>query len=108
MCSRGITYCPQEHDKFLDGLRLIGLKWFIMILTKSFFLYLKKKYGPNWHLKSRRVKKRKRVDNGKMEELIKDSEAGRDVLKRVLAGDWPEWIEGSWLIFWMWPEFYKK
>ena len=36
VCSRGVTYCPLKHDKFLDGLRIIGLKWYRMRLSKIF------------------------------------------------------------------------
>ena len=52
--------------------------------------------------------KRRRGEENIQEELERDLAAGRDALSRALATDWWEWLEGSRLFFWVWPEEYLR
>jgi hypothetical protein len=39
-----------------------------------------------------------------LSELVTDTDAGVDVISQVLGGTWWEWVNGSGLFFWRWPE----
>ncbi len=47
-------------------------------------------------------------DERKRKELLKDLKVGRDAIRRAGLSSWWEWDAGSTLLFWRWPEEYKK
>ena len=89
-----------------------ALKWYLKMLRKSLFNFLRSKYGKNWWRKNTSQiinnRKRKRTPCSTsslklMEDFNKDIAVGRDVLIRAGLSSWWEWTAGSTCNFWRWP-----
>ena len=107
-------YQPEKHDKALDIIRGLMLRWWKRRLKRSFESYLKQTYG-NWPLLLETNRKRSRAEHegqpecwGSRTELRKDLVVGKDAIDRAWKSSWWEWDAGSTVFFWRWTHEYKR
>ena len=89
------NYQEHLHKRFLDAWRLLLERQYRKLVRRSFVRYLKRTYGGDWLMKSRR----KKADSS----LKLDIQVGRDALTRAANSTWWSWDDGSTLYFWRWP-----
>ena len=112
------NYDPINHDRLFESFRSMLIRRYRKNVCLSLLKYLKKEYYPGqhvdvwipcikkhikmprWTVINRRVKKKR---NKKLEEMVKDIEAGRDAVRRSSNAQWWSWDEGSTLFYWRWP-----
>ena len=108
------VYDSVKHSRLFNGLRKLLEKRYRRNFLRSFLKYLKAKYTsrkrgrnekclnpPEWIRLRGKVKAKK--NSGKMWELQRDLEVGKDAVSRAADSTWWSWEAGSSLFFWRWP-----
>ena len=109
ICKREASYLPAVHDKILEGLRVLALRWYRRSIYLGFIKFLKDRFGETvWRkfVESGETGRKRYASFGK--EFLSNLEVGREALERCLGSSWWEWTEGSCLLFWKWPESLLK
>lgn len=85
----------------LENIRTLATRFWQRRVLDSYLAYMRRKHGLDW------------AGLGRVEEMSADTELRRDViagldgLTRTWKTDWWEWLGGSRLFFWRWPENYQ-
>ena len=90
------------NPKTLEVLRSFGNRCWNRNAYKSFCSYLQRHYGKDWVSQLATLRQQRGKKGPHDFSLLKDADAGYDVLSQVLQGEWWEWSMGSSLLFWRW------
>ena len=73
---------------------------------KSFLEVFNTKVSEEWKIHKSGVRggKRKREQSVDLSHFLKFLDLGREVSRRAIGASWFEWVEGSALLFWRWPD----
>jgi hypothetical protein len=112
-------YDESKHSRLFNGFRRLLERRYRRNVLRSFLKYLRKKYAgkkrsrsinalnpPEWIRIRGKVKAKK--NSGKMWELERDLEVGKDAVCRAADSTWWSWEAGSTLFFWRWPARCQK
>ena len=106
-----LEYSPKVKAALKIIRNEIAFKWYLRMLRRSLFNYLRLTYGKNWWelllLKNRTSRKRK-FEEFKIGNLQKDLLVSADALTRAARSSWWEWRDGSTCFFWRWPKEIRK
>lgn len=101
------SYDPVTHDRALDALRKFQLIYFRNNnrgVMGSFRRFMTMKYGADWLLELKKMKRHTRHQSQSLGEMRRDYEVGMDAVARAINGSFWDWDDGSTVMFWRWPQ----
>ena len=130
------TFCEEKHGRLFTAMRSWMHRLYRRRVVRGLLKYLNKEYDGGNRLveefvdlevdgrKQRRkyfvsgwtcrignakgARKRKHGTKVANDDLPKDLKAGLDCVERTARSDWWNWSDGSRILFWRWPERYRK
>ena len=130
------TFSEEKHGRLFNALRGWMHKLYRRRVVRGLLKYLNSEYDgktravrevvevkvnggmkkihyqvSGWTQRERKPKssrKRKHKVKAANDDLLKDLKAGLDCVERTARSDWWNWSDGSRILFWRWPQRYRK